>query len=97
MPIDRTLDRDTDTSEYVRFGDVARDRCGMQCQYCCRYLEGKGGAVDLGSDLRWLGRTATYHELLIHKDDADEFVRRVRAYRSENRMGWSGEEDVTRA
>lgn len=80
-----------DTTGYVRFGDVARDRCGMQCQYAARNLAGEHGSGDVGSDLRWHGDTADYHNLLIHPDDADEFVRRLRKYRTEGRMGWQGE------
>jgi hypothetical protein len=81
----------TDISEYTPFGDVARDRCGMQCQYACRYLAGEHGSPDLGSDLRWYGDTASYHGLNIHRDDAAVFVRRAREYRLANGIGWSGE------
>lgn len=81
------------TEDYVRFGDVARDRCGMQCQYARHYLGGEHGSTDLGSDLRWFGETEDYHRLMIHREDADEFVRRVRIHRTEGHMGWSGEEE----
>lgn len=71
----------TDTASYVRFGDVARDRCGQQCQYAARYLAGVHGCPDLGSDLKWAGDTADYHNLIIHADDATVFVRRYREHR----------------
>lgn len=80
-----------DIAGYVHFGDVARDRCGMQCQYCRHYLAGEHGCPDLGSDLRWHGDTTDYHKLKIHQDDADEFVRRVRTHRIAAGCGWSGE------
>lgn len=81
-----------DTSDYIRFGDVARDRCGMQCQYCRHYLAGDDkGKPALGDDLRWHGDTEDYHNLMIHRDDADTFVHRVREYRTNGMMGWSGE------
>ena len=83
-----------DITDYVHFGDVARDRCGMQCQYASRYLMGELGHGNLGEGLRWYGDTADYHGLEIHKDDADEFVRRVREYRTNGMMGWSGEPEV---
>jgi hypothetical protein len=80
------------TADYIRFGDVARDRCGMQCQYASRYLMGElNGYPKLGEDLRWFGDTGSYHGLMIHKGDADEFVRRVRKHRTEGMMGWTGE------
>lgn len=81
----------SDVSDYIHFGDVARDRCGMQCQYCRHYLAGEHGSPDLGSDLRWFGDTSDYHKLQIHKEDADTFVRRVYRHRTEGEMGWSGE------
>ena len=79
-----------DITAYIPFGEVARQRCGMQCQYASRHLSDEFGA-DLGSDLRWFGDTHRYHGLMIHKVDADEFVRRARVYRTEGMMGWSGE------
>lgn len=81
-----------DVTDYIEFGDVARFRCGMQCQYASRYLMGElENYPKLGEDLRWYGNTHQYHGLMIHKEDASEFVRRARAYRTEGMMGWSGE------
>ena len=70
-----------DNTDYIPFGDVARDRCEQQCQYAARYLAGEHGYPDLGSDLRWAGDTADYHFLTIHPEDATTFVRRYRAER----------------
>lgn len=70
------------TPDYVDFGDVARDRCSMQCQYASRYLSGAYGSADLGSDLRWYGEVSDYHRLRIHKDDVEKFVERVLKHRS---------------
>lgn len=80
-----------DTSDYIEFGDVARARCGQQCQYASRNLAGELGSTDLGSDLRWYGNTADYHFLMIHREDADEFVRRMREHRITSGCGWTGE------
>lgn len=68
--------------EYVKFGDVARDQCGQQCQYASRYVDGRHGSPNLGEGLRFKGDPADYHFLMIHKDDVDEFVRRYHAYRN---------------
>lgn len=85
------FDAPADTSDYTRFGDVARDRCGMQCQYACHYLAGEHGSPNLAEGLRWYGNTRDYHNLMIHKDDAKNFVDRLRRFRIANHCGWSGE------
>jgi|AGTN01.1.fsa_nt_gi hypothetical protein len=79
--------------DYVDFGDVARSRLGMQCQYASRYV---GGLCDyqnltsdpaLGRTLRFLERSRPvssaddYHSLRIHRDDVEEFVARVERVR----------------
>jgi hypothetical protein len=71
-----------DESGYVPFGDAGRMRCGQQCQYWCRYVDGRFGDLypNLGQGLRFLGHTGMYHSLRIHVDDVDEFVRRYRAH-----------------
>jgi hypothetical protein len=77
---------------YVDFGDVARGRLGMQCQYASRYLTGVGATPALAQDLRWHGgdpaalwRTLSpdgnYHALRIHADDVEEFVARADRWR----------------
>lgn len=80
-----------DTTDYIEFGDVARDRCGQQCQYAARNLAGEHGSADIGSDLRWYGNTADYHYLMIHKDDADVFVTRYKEFRTTGLRSWLGE------
>ena len=82
---------DGSITDYIPFGDVARDRCGMQCQYASRYLAGEHGSPNLGENIRWYGRTADYHMLMIHKDDGTTFVRRLREFRIGRFCGWSGE------
>lgn len=73
--------------DYVDFGDVSRKRLGQQCQYGSRYIngltEGNGIVVNpcLGYDLRFIGNDQNYHSWQIHKDDIEEFVRRVEEYK----------------
>jgi hypothetical protein len=70
--------------DWVPFGTVARDFCGMQAQYASHYVDGRHpGAPHLGKGLRFRGTggkaldTADYHNIEIHKDDVETFVRRV--------------------
>lgn len=70
--------------QYVEFGDVAIKRLDMQCQYASRYADLKWkerGHVYLAEGLRIIGTAAYYHDMKIHKDDVEEFVRRVIEYR----------------
>lgn len=75
--------------DYVEFGDVARGRCNQQCQYASRYINIDGrwterGYPQLGLGLRFLNLdTCSYHDILIHKDDVEEFVRRYEEHRKE--------------
>jgi hypothetical protein len=64
---------------WVRFGDVARRRCGEQAQYASRYIDGRNGQPNLGNGLRFRGRVEDYHRILIHADDVEEWVRRWKA------------------
>ncbi len=67
--------------DYVNFGDVSRKHLGIQCQYGSRYVDGVIlGYPNLGEGLRFEGNTNLYHSLLIHEDDIEEFVARVKAY-----------------
>jgi len=76
--------RTTDLRDYVSFGDAAR-KIGIQSQYASRYVRGDDDHANCGSDpalgrvLRFGGDPADYHDLLIHEDDVDEFVTRVKA------------------
>jgi hypothetical protein len=77
---------ETDENGYVHFGDIALDLLKQQSQYASRYVDGRiEGYPNLGDDLRFQGDSREYHELLIHKDDAKEFVKRVREYREKRR------------
>jgi hypothetical protein len=78
-----------DDTEYVNFGDVvARGRLHQQCQYASRYIDGRiPGYPDLGHGLRFKGDTSNYHSYRIHKDDVEEFVKRVEDYRERNGIG----------
>jgi hypothetical protein len=65
-------------TDYVNFGDVARDICGMQCQYASRFLTGLNGWPNLSDGIRWTGNRGDYHSFKIHRDDVGTFVNRVR-------------------
>lgn len=66
---------------YVDFGNMARERLGIQCQYASRYVDGRiPGWPNLGKGLRFQGSPTDYHFLKIHQDDVEEFVRRYRAH-----------------
>jgi len=73
-------------TDYVEFGDVARQQCHEQCQYVSRYLDGRHGYPNLGEGIRFQGDIADYHDLLIHKDDVATFVKRVNDYRKARGM-----------
>ena len=60
---------------YTLLGPIARDRIDIQAQYIVRYLDG-----ETGEGLRFV-KHWNYHQVLIHKDDVEEFVRRVRLAR----------------
>lgn len=60
-------------NDYVEFGDVARNNLNMQCQYASRYLE--------DSKVRYIGDVDDYHNLMIHKEDVEGFVRFVKKER----------------
>jgi hypothetical protein len=57
----------------------------MQCQYCSRYLDPKETPY-LGEGIRWKGNVADFHFMEIHKDDVEEFVKRVLEYRRAARI-----------
>ena len=67
-------------SDYIDFGDFAREKMGMQCQYASAYVDGSSGAANLGAGLRFEGDPRDYHFLKIHKDDVDEFFARWRRH-----------------
>lgn len=70
---------DPENPDYLNFGDLVRCKLGLQCQYASRYVDGKiEGWDNLGEGLRFKGNTNNWHSLRIHKDDAYEFLKRVR-------------------
>lgn len=64
-------------AEFVDFGDVARQRLGMQCQYARDYLT----EPEISEGIRWQGDIEDYHGLTIHKDDVETFVARAVEWR----------------
>lgn len=70
---------------FVRLGDALSEHgIAMQTQYASRYLTGLEGAHlgdGLRVDLTGYESGGNYHAILIHRDDAAEFCRRVREYR----------------
>ncbi len=78
-----------ESNNYIPFGDAVR-AIGMQCQYACRYLGIDGWTddyPDFGYDVRVFstlnlnGITNQYHQIMIHKDDVEKFVTRIKEYR----------------
>ena len=74
-----------DAEGFVRFGDVARGLLSQQAQYASRYIDGTvEGYPNLGDGLEFKGDPSNYHDVKIHKDSVEEFVRRVREYKEQN-------------
>lgn len=81
---------DLTENEYVSFGDIARSKLGMQCQYASRYVDGAypneypdlASDPALGTPLRIYGDSGNYHSYMIHKDDVDALVHRISQYRN---------------
>lgn len=68
-----------DDDDYISFGDVSRNRMDIQCQYGSQYIDGSCGRVNLGEGLRFKNIDShSYHNIKIHKDDVEEFVRRYK-------------------
>lgn len=76
--------------QYVSFGDIARSKLGMQCQYASRYVDGAfpdeypdlASDPALGNPLRIYGDSGNYHSYMIHRDDVDAIVHRISQYRN---------------
>jgi hypothetical protein len=69
-----------DNEGYVNFGEMARNRLGRQCQYTSRYLIGLYPYPDISEGIRWKGSRGDYHSYRIHKDDVEEFIKRIEEY-----------------
>lgn len=69
-------------ADFVNFGEfVCHPLLRQQSQYASRYVDGfRGEYPNLGEGLRFMGSPRDYHELLIHKNDIKEFVRRVKKH-----------------
>ena len=66
-------------NEFINFGDVVREKVGMQCQYASMYIDGICERENLGVGLRFRNLNHdNYHIIEIHRDDVDEFVRRLK-------------------
>jgi hypothetical protein len=63
--------------DYIDFGDYCRKNLGIQCQTGYYFLEGLAGYPKLKAGLRVTGNTWNYHEIKIHKDDAEVFKQRI--------------------
>ncbi len=70
-----------DPSEWVCFGDLARNEMGQQCQYGSRYIDGSiEGWPCLGTGLRFRGSPENYHAVRMHVDDIPVFMQRYREF-----------------
>jgi hypothetical protein len=70
----------TNEADFVNFGEISHARLGQQTQYASRFIDGTMGLPRLGDGLRFI-MSSNYHAIKIHKDDIEEFVERVLAYR----------------
>ncbi len=71
-----------DNDNYINFGDMVSSRLGTPCQYASRYIHGRiEGWPKLSDGLRFKGEPINgWHSVMIHIDDVNEFVRRVREH-----------------
>ena len=78
----QNLQEMADEEGFVPFREVAWTFMeGMQAQYASRYIDGAiPGWPNLGEGLRFKGEASNYYSVKIHKDDIEEFVKRVRDY-----------------
>lgn len=78
---------ETDKDGFVKLGDVSRRLLGKQAQYGSRYVDGAFGEYPkLGDGLRIKGSSDDYHNLQIHKDDIDEFVKRYNSHLNQQKF-----------
>ena len=82
FPEKKTPKFETDNNGFVVFGNVAREVLNQQAQYASRYINGsKGEYPNLGEGLRFEGDPEDYHDVKIHNEDVEEFVKRVKEYK----------------
>jgi|GEM_PF-2301020 hypothetical protein len=82
---EKKVDFDTDEEGFVKFDEVSRWLLHRQTQYGSRFIDGgpRSEYPAFGKDLRIKGDPDQIYSLEIHKDDVNEFVKRVEAH--ENR------------
>ncbi len=87
-PFEQKPTFEADRDGFVKFGDVSRKLLNKQCQYGVTYAFGDESCdcPNLGKDLRITGDPGIYHDVKIHKDDVDEFIRRYEAYKKEQKF-----------
>ncbi len=79
------IDFQFDNEGFVQFGDVARRSLNQQSQYASRYIDGALEEYpNLGDGLKFKGSPSDYHDVKIHKDSIEEFVKRIREYQDQN-------------
>ena len=74
--------------QYVSLGHISRKQLGMQAQYAARYVDGLlddypdvASDSSFGPELRVYGTEGDYHSYMIHQDDAEAFVSRIKQHR----------------
>ncbi len=81
-----------DMEGFVKMSDIARKLLGgRQTQYISRFVDGLDADYEnLGEGLKLKNvfdkegkGTGSYHDYMLHKDDVDEFVKRVKSYYGE--------------
>lgn len=74
---------ETDADGFVNLDDVTHGLLHQQSQYISRHMDNSNPERSpfLATGLRINTESFTHHEYAIHKDDALEFVARVRAFR----------------
>lgn len=71
-----------DEDGFVRIGNVTHGLLREQSQYITRYMDGSNPRVPVLVDgLRVDVSSSSHHEYRIHRDDAIQFISRVKAHR----------------
>ena len=79
-----------DEEGFVKLGDIARGELKRQTQYISRFIDNTDPEYpNLGESLKFKNvfreekGTGNYYDYKIHKDNIEEFVRRVKEYYGE--------------